>query len=42
MFTMIYDDAAGNKNEFTSTYARHYEGWCKNLQRLLEIFENLR
>ena len=42
MFTMIYDDAAGNKNEFTSTYARHYEGWCKNLQRLLEIFDSLR
>jgi hypothetical protein len=42
MFNMIYDDAAGNKNEFTSTYAKHYDGWCKNLTRLLEIFENLR
>ena len=41
MFNMIYNDAVGNKNEFTSTYAKHYEGWCKNLTRLLEIFENL-
>ena len=41
IFTMVYNDALENKTAFASSWAAAYDGWCKNLDRLVEIFEEL-
>ena len=42
LFTMIHDSAVDQKNSFSSDYAAGYDGWCKNLEALLAVFEELR
>ena len=41
MHHMVFADAEEQKNSFASSWAAAYDGWCKNLDRLVEIFEEL-
>ena len=41
MHHLMFADAEEQKNSFSSTWAASYDGWCKNLECLLGIFEEL-
>jgi hypothetical protein len=42
LFTLIYNSASAQKNSFASDYAAGYDGWCKNLEALIAVFDGLR
>jgi hypothetical protein len=42
LFTLIYNSASAQKNSFASDYAAGYDGWCKNLEALISVFDGLR
>ena len=41
MYNMVHVDAKEQKTSFASSWAGAYDGWCKNLEHLLDLFENL-
>ena len=41
IYNMVLADAKEQKNSFASSWAAAYDGWCKNLEHLIDLFENL-
>ena len=41
MYNMVHADAKEQKTAFASSWAAAYDGWCQNLEHLLDLFENL-
>jgi hypothetical protein len=42
LFDLILAAVESRKNSFSSDYAAGYDGWCKNLEALIAVFDGLR
>jgi hypothetical protein len=41
IYNMVLADAKEQKTSFASSWAKHYDGWCNNLEHLVALFDEL-